>query len=131
MLVILILCAVILAIFTSFVTVYVELESGIEQAKERAQPHTYQIASVTKSKKETFINTVEGVQFIIDPSDSEWLDYKDGDTISVTYGQSDPDKQGRVLYAYSITNKIKSDGHFEAPPQSKQIDWNNYQKPIN
>lgn len=130
MIVIIILCSVVFALFMSVVTTDVDTQTDINQAKENAKPHTYQIASVVKSKNETFINTAEGVQFVIDPSDPEWLEYKGGDTISVTYGQSKPDQKGRVVYAYTITNKTKSNGHFEAPPQTKQIDWNTYQKPI-
>lgn len=130
MIVILILSAVALALFMSVVQIYIDTQTAINQAKENAQPHTYHIASIVKSKGETFINTAEGVQFVIDPSDSEWFEYKDGDTISVTYGQSKSDRKGRVVYSYTITNKTKSNGHFEAPPQTKQIDWNDYQKPI-
>ena len=130
MIVIIILCSVVFALFMSVVTTYVDTQTDINQAKENAKPYTYQIVSVVKSKNETFINTDEGVQFVIDPSDPEWLEYKGGDTISVTYGQSKPDQKGRVVYAYTITNKTKSNGHFEAPPQTKQIDWNTYQKPI-
>lgn len=130
MVVLLILCAVALSLFMTVTTIYVDGQVDINQAKENAQPHTYHVASVVKSTNETFINTAEGVQFVIDPSDSEWLEYKDGDTISVTYGQRKSDQKGRVLYAYTITNKTKSNGHFEAPPQTKQIDWNTYQKPI-
>lgn len=130
MVVLLILCAVALSLFMTITTIYVDGQAAINQAKENANPHTYHIASVAKSKEETYINTAEGVQFVIDPSDSEWLEYKDGDTISVTYGQSKPAEKGRVLYSYTITNKTKSNGHFEAPPQTKQIDWDTYQKPI-
>lgn len=130
MIVILILCAVALALFMNVVTIYVDMQTDINQAKENAQPHTYHIASVVKSTNEKFINTAEGVQFVIDPGDVEWLEYKDGDTISVTYGQSKSDAKGRVVYAYTITNKTKSNGHFEAPPQTKQIDWDIHQKPI-
>lgn len=130
MIVILILCAVAIALFMTATTSYVDMQTDINQAKENAQPHTYHIASVAKSTNETFINTVEGIQFVIDPSDAEWLEYKDGDTISATYGQSKPDVKGRVVYAYTITNKTKSNGHFEAPPQTKQIDRDTHQKPI-
>lgn len=130
MIVILILCAVVLSLFMSIVTIYVDAQTDINQAKENAQPHTYHIASVVKSTNERFINTVEGVQFVIDPGDTEWLEYKDGDTISVTYGHNKPDQTGDVVYSYTITNKTKSNGHFEAPPQTKQIDWDTYQKPI-
>ena len=130
MVVLLILCAVALSLFMTVTTIYVDGQVDINQAKENAQPHTYHVASLVKSTNETFINTAEGVQFVIDPSDSEWLEYKDGDTISVTYGQSKPDQKGRVVYSYTITNKTKSNGHFEAPPQTKQINWDNYQKPI-
>lgn len=128
--IVIILGAVALALFMSVVTTYVDTQTDINQAKENAQAHTYHIASVVKSKDETFINTAEGVQFVIDPSDSEWLKYKDGDTISVTYGQSKSDQKGRVVYSYTITNKTKSNGNFEAPPQTKQIDWDVHQKPI-
>ena len=105
MVVLLILCAVALSLFMTVTTIYVDGQVDINQAKENAQPHTYHVASVVKSTNETFINTAEGVQFVIDPSDSEWLEYKDGDTISVTYGQSKSDQKGRVLYAYTITTK--------------------------
>lgn len=79
MIVILILCAVVLSLFMSVVTIYIDAQTDINQAKENAQPHTYHIASVAKSANETFINTVEGVQFVIDPGDTEWLEYKDGE----------------------------------------------------
>ena len=49
MIAILILCAVALSLFMSIVTIYIDAQTDINQAKENAQPHTYHIASVVKS----------------------------------------------------------------------------------
>lgn len=76
------------------------------------------------------MNTKEGVQFIIEPDDKEWQEYREGDVISVTYGHSKPDDNGEGFYKYTITNKLKSEKPIDTPTQTKQIDWNNYQKLI-
>lgn len=47
--IVIILCAVALALFMSVVTTYIDAQTDINQAKENAKPHTYHIASVVKS----------------------------------------------------------------------------------
>lgn len=129
MIVIIILGAVALALFMSVVTTYVDTQTDINQAKENAQAHTYHIASVVKSKDETFINTAEGVQFVIDPSDSEcdlyWFEHSN--------------KLGNVSSArvHKLFNTENGDVHFdsetmEAYKQSRnsQNDWT-YRKSAN
>lgn len=102
----------------------------MQYAEAHAQPHTYHITSITKSDDKKWMNTKEGIQFIIEPDDKEWQEYRAGDVISVTYGHSKPDDNDGGFYKYTITNKLKSEKPLDTPTQTKQINWNDYQKVI-
>jgi len=105
-------------------------QKAMQYAEVHMQPHIYHITSIAKSDDTKWMNTKEGIQFIIEPDDKEWQDYRAGDVISVTYAHSRPDKYNGGRYKYTITNKLKSEKPSDAPTQTQTINWNNYQKVV-
>ena len=105
-------------------------QTAMQYAEAHMRPHTYHITSIAKSDDTKQVSTKEGIQFIIEPDDKEWQDYRAGDVISVTYAHSKPDKYNGVRYKYTITNKLKSEKPSDAPTQTQTINWNNYQKVV-
>lgn len=101
-------------------------KQALEQNVTTKQFHIYNITETDDESK--YLDTTEGIRFIVKKDDDLFWTYKSGDEISVTYGRAD--KYDKSIYNYKITSLLSSGNEYKPVEQKKTLKWKYLQEKI-